>query len=124
MDLINHKRCQLSVEIDPEWELHPRDVHRARQSGQAVLLLDVRHEVEWEISKIPGSTLIPLDALQQRLPELDSWRFKPVVVYCRSGMRSLRAAELLRSAGFTSVMSMAGGIELWAEVIDPAVRGR
>jgi len=122
MNLIDLERCKLPVDIDPEWEIHPRDVHSARQSGESVLLLDVRHEVEWEIANIPGATLIPLGALPQRLTELESWRFKSVVVYCRTGVRSLRAAESLRNAGFTSVKSMAGGIELWAEVIDPAVR--
>lgn len=122
MQPIQEEHKNRTRSIDPDWEVHPQEVHRARQDRESLLLLDVRHEVEWEIANISGATLIPLDTLSQRLAELESWRLKPVVVYCRSGVRSLRAAAMLREAGFTSVKSMAGGIELWADMIDPAVR--
>lgn len=109
------------LEADPEWELLPHQVHHLRQSAEPPLLLDVRHEVEWELGNISGALLIPLDELAQRLEELVHWRQKRVVVYCRSGVRSLRAAELLREKGFKSVHSMAGGILAWGEFIDPSV---
>ena len=110
-----------NISVDPHWELHPHHVHRLRQSAQPLLLLDVRHEVEWELGKIDGAMLIPLDNLAQRLEELLHWRRKRVVVYCRSGVRSLRATELLRENGFEMVHSMAGGILAWGELIDPSV---
>ena len=106
---------------DPEWELLPHQVHHLRQSAEPHLLLDVRHEVEWELGKIAGAMLIPLDELGQRLEELVHWRRERVVVYCRSGVRSLRATELLRENGFETVHSMAGGILAWGELIDPSV---
>lgn len=109
------------LKADPEWELLPHQVHHLRQSAEPPLLLDVRHEVEWELGKIAGALLIPLDELAQRLEELGHWRHKRVVVYCRSGVRSLRAAELLREKGFKSVHSMAGGILAWGELVDPSV---
>ncbi len=109
------------LKADPEWELLPHQVHQLRQSAQPLLLLDVRHEVEWELGKIDGAMLIPLDNLAQRLEELLHWRRKRVVVYCRSGVRSLRATELLRENGFEMVHSMAGGILAWGTLIDPSV---
>lgn len=109
------------VTADPAWELLPHHVHELRQSAEPLLLLDVRHEVEWELGKISGALLIPLDELAQRLEELVHWRRKRVVVYCRSGIRSLQAVELLRENGFEIVHSMAGGIVAWGELIDPSV---
>jgi adenylyltransferase/sulfurtransferase len=108
--------------IDSAWELYPHEVHQLRQSGVPLLLLDVRDEVEWEIATIAGAYFLPLDTLVQRQRELESWRSQHVVIYCRSGIRSLRALEILRQAGFESVHSMAGGIEAWAELVDPSIR--
>jgi adenylyltransferase/sulfurtransferase len=122
MNVITEEIKKTVVASDPEWEVHPHEVHHARRSGKKILMLDVRYEVEWEIAKIDGSTLIPLDTLSECLEELEPWRNERVVVFCRSGVRSLRAVAILRKAGFKSVHSMAGGIELWAELIDSAVR--
>ena len=69
--------------------------------------------------EIEGANLIPLGELPQRAHELD--REKEIFVLCHSGMRSERAAELLRSAGFPRVANVAGGIDAWSEEIDPNV---
>ncbi|MBU1040582.1 MAG: sulfurtransferase [Proteobacteria bacterium] len=74
-------------------------------------LLDVRQDFEYAEGHLPGATLIPLPELADRASELDP--ALPAVVYCRSGMRSLAAANLLSGLGFQDVVSMQGGIMAW-----------
>ena len=74
-------------------------------------LLDVRQMREYEESRIPGSTLIPLPQLSNRLQELDPE--KPVLVYCAIGGRSRAAAQLLAGKGFKEVFNLKGGIRAW-----------
>jgi sulfur-carrier protein adenylyltransferase/sulfurtransferase len=83
-----------------------------------VVLLDVREPHEYEINRIPGSVLIPKDALPGRLSELDPT--KDYVVHCLSGVRSLESVELLRGAGFRA-RSMRGGINLYARQVDSSI---
>lgn len=74
-------------------------------------LLDVRQDFEYAEGHLPGATLIPLPQLADRAGELDP--ALPAVVYCRSGRRSLAAANLLSGLGFWDVVSMQGGIMAW-----------
>jgi adenylyltransferase/sulfurtransferase len=89
------------------------------ESGQPFMLLDVREPFEFEMARIEGAKLIPLGDLPQRLGELD--RAKEIFVFCHSGMRSDRAADFLRGAGFPRVSSVAGGIDAWSQEVDPNV---
>ena len=73
------------------------------------LLLDVRSEQEFNLSNIPNAFLIPLDELDGRINELP--KNEEIVVYCKSGLRSERAARLLRDFGFERVRSLDGGID-------------
>jgi adenylyltransferase/sulfurtransferase len=70
-----------------------------------------------QISRLEGAKLIPLGQLASRLSELDS--ADEMVVFCKAGTRSARALELLLSAGFRKVKNLQGGINAWAEDIDP-----
>lgn len=83
-----------------------------------VQLVDVREEWETRIATLPGSVLIPLGELPQRVDELD--RDRPVVTYCHSGVRSARAARFLVEQGFQA-SSLHGGINAWSAMIDPRV---
>lgn len=74
-------------------------------------LLDVRTHKENSIMRFCGSKLIGLDELDSRFSEVAPRL--PVVVYCRSGIRSLRAARLLRSRGYSEVLNLSGGILAW-----------
>ena len=87
--------------------------------GENVFILDVRNPPEYEICRIPGSTLLPLPELAQRLGELDPQR--EMVVHCKSGMRSAKAIDFLRQRGFTKLKNLKGGILAWAEQIDPSM---
>ncbi len=83
------------------------------------LLIDVREPGEWEIVHLPGADLVPLGELPAVLSRLDSRR--PIVTYCHHGIRSMKALEILRGAGFHDVRSLAGGIDAWAREVDPGM---
>lgn len=87
--------------------------------GEKVLVLDVRNPEEYQICRIPGTTLIPLPALPQRFGELD--RECELIVHCKSGMRSQKAIQLLREQGFHKLVNLKGGILAWADRIDPTM---
>src|SRR5580698_2462559 len=90
---------------------------KARDAGKDAFLLDVREPHEFKIAQI-GGHLIPLGDLQKRVGELDKNR--EIVVHCKSGGRSQKAAEFLQQAGF-KVKNLAGGIQAWSDKIDPRV---
>jgi rhodanese-related sulfurtransferase len=93
-------------------EATPNEAEAALASGGAVLL-DVREPWEYEQKHIPGSVLIPLAELPQRLRELPGDR--DIYVHCRIGGRSARAVEFLRDAGWPRSVNVLGGIEAWEE---------
>jgi len=74
-------------------------------------LLDVRQPGEFEESRIPGATLIPLPELPGRMSELDPGQ--PVLTYCAVGGRSRAAAQYLSGQGFKEVFNLKGGIAAW-----------
>jgi len=86
---------------------------------EGALLLDVREPFETAISVVPGSQLVPMRQIPESLAELP--RDRPILVLCKVGMRSLRVTQYLRANGFASVSNVAGGIDAWAEQIDPSL---
>ena len=100
-------------------EVSARALKAELDAGRPVVLLDVREPFEWEICRIPGSVLMPLREVPARLTELDP--AATVVTVCHTGMRSLDAAQFLRSRGIANARSLRGGVAGWAEEIDPAM---
>jgi adenylyltransferase/sulfurtransferase len=100
-------------------EIDPVAVKARLDSGEDLQLIDVREPQEYQICHIPQARLIPLGELPKRLHELD--RSRPIVVHCKTGGRSAKAADLLRQNGFTGVLNMTGGILAWSDKVDPAV---
>ncbi len=93
---------------------------KARLDDQdGVFILDVRDPPEYEICRIPGSTLIPLGDLPARLQELEGR--DDVVVHCKSGVRSAKAVKILHDAGFKKARNLGGGILRWIDQIDPTL---
>jgi molybdopterin/thiamine biosynthesis adenylyltransferase/rhodanese-related sulfurtransferase len=87
--------------------------------GERLFILDVRNPNEYQICRLPGSTLLPLPELGQRFSEVP--RDREVVVHCKSGMRSAKAVQFLREQGYTKLKDLTGGILAWAERIDPSM---
>jgi len=102
-----------------ELEITPAELKTRLNSGEKLVLVDVREPWEQEICRIEGARLVPLGALAANvntLPDVDE-----VICYCHHGMRSLDAAAWLRFQGFEKAKSLAGGIERWSLEVDPNV---
>jgi adenylyltransferase/sulfurtransferase len=98
-------------------------VHELKQKMEgngALTIVDVREAFEYEIARIEGSKLISLGELRSRFGEFPA--DDEIILVCKSGTRSAHAAELLRTAGFTRAYSLEGGIDAWADEIDPAMQ--
>ena len=100
-------------------EIEPAELMREWTANPALVVLDVREPHEYAIARIEGARLIPLSELAGRLRELDGRA--EIVTHCHHGLRSLKAREILKGAGFASVRSLAGGIDAWACEVDPKV---
>lgn len=83
------------------------------------LLIDVREPWEFQLCHIPGSQLLPLRQVQERLSELDPEA--EIVLICHHGVRSYRAGLFLQQAGFGRIYNLQGGVEAWARDVDPAM---
>ncbi len=105
-------------EGNDDWEITAPTLADRLRSGAAIRVIDVREPHELQISRIPGAENIPLGELAARLPELDS--SQEIVLVCKNGNRSLRALEMLYSAGFTRIKNLEGGINAWAQTVDPS----
>ncbi len=93
----------------PQVEINPAQAYAKYQQG--AFFLDVRSQEEWNQFHIAGSTLIPLDQLQNRLGELP--KSKEIVVVCLSGHRSQSGTAILQQAGFAHVFCLNGGLQAW-----------
>src|SRR5437899_1398232 len=97
-------------------EIQVEELKRRLDAGEDVFVLDVREPHEYQICNI-GGYLIPLGDLPKRVHELDSSR--EIVAHCRSGVRSAKAVDFLRKAGFRRVHHLAAGSLAWADRVDP-----
>ena len=88
-------------------------------SATPPLLIDVREPWEAELVSIPGSVLIPLGELPERISELDS--DADIVLYCHHGMRSDRALQFLQRMEFSRVRHLTGGVDAYAVKVDPSL---
>ena len=93
---------------------------RSATDRPAPVLLDVREPWELAICHIEGAVAIPLGQLGARLGELDPAR--PLVCVCHHGSRSQQAAVALDHAGFTDVHNLRGGIDAWADEVEPGLQ--
>jgi len=102
-----------------EGDLDPVELNQWIGERRPMYLLDVREPQEYQLCRIPGAHLIPLGQLPSRLSEIDHNDL--VVAYCRSGVRSGKATQLLKKSGFKKVKNLAGGILAWSDKVDPSV---
>jgi adenylyltransferase/sulfurtransferase len=92
------------------------ELARMTTNGDNFYLVDIREPAEWEIVRIPGATLIPKGDLPSKLAELP--QDKPVVLYCKTGVRSAEALVLLKNAGFTDAKHVQGGVSAWTVQVE------
>jgi sulfur-carrier protein adenylyltransferase/sulfurtransferase len=94
-------------------EINANDLKARLMAGEKVILLDVRQPEEHEAQHIPNSMLIPLGELEERIDELEEYRDKEIIVYCRSGARSGQACMFLEMLGFEHPINLRGGMLSW-----------
>ena len=111
--------CDAPASADAGEEIACTELAERLGRGEELLLLDVREPHEVEIAVLPGALHIPLRQLPEKLDRLDP--AAEIVVHCKLGGRSARAVKLMREAGFSRTRNLAGGIDRWAERIDPSV---
>ncbi len=102
-----------------DWDITVSELDARLKVGEKILLIDVREPHELQISRLHGAQSIPLGQLASRMSELDS--AEEIVLFCKVGPRSTRALEVLASAGFRKIKNLKGGINAWAEEIDPSL---
>src|SRR5712691_4829131 len=105
------------VTVNNATEITASELKQRLDRGDSLKIVDVREPNEYQINRIPGSTLIPLGDVPKRYSELDSE--DEIVVHCKMGGRSAKAADFLRSVGFKKVLNLKGGILDWIDKVDP-----
>ncbi|MFI6218428.1 adenylyltransferase/sulfurtransferase MoeZ [Nocardia brasiliensis] len=98
-----------------------RELKELLDAGKEIELIDVREPVEWDIVHIDGAKLIPKDRILsgEALSELPQNR--PIVLHCKTGVRSAEALAALKRAGFADATHLQGGVIAWARQIDPSL---
>jgi len=113
-------------------EIMPWDLSKRLSSGAAPVLLDVREPSEFALLRIPGSINVPRGVLEQScewnydetLPMLAADRTQEIVVICRSGKRSVLAADVMQQLGFSNVVSLKTGVRGWNDFEQALVDGQ
>jgi len=109
---------EAAVEQVFEGDIDPVEVKAKIDRGDPFVLIDVREPHEYQICHIPYAKLIPLGELPKRVNELNT--ADEIVAHCKSGMRSAKAVDFLKKAGFRA-RNMKGGILAWSDKVDPSV---
>lgn len=98
-------------------ELLPEQLRQKMEKDSSCMLLDVRQPWEFNICQIKGSTNIPLSQLSEKLDDIPD--DVDIITICHHGVRSKQAAYLLMQCGFIRVASLQGGVNAWAQDIEP-----
>ena len=106
--------------VDGIPQITVEELKRKLDRKEDIFVLDVREPHEYPIANL-GAPLIPVGDVERRLGELTNHKDDEVIVHCRSGARSQKAAVVLKNAGFTHVSNLTGGILAWADKIDPSM---
>ena len=113
-------RAQPASQPDQLEEITATDLKQRIDSGDDIQIIDVREPHEYEIARIPGTSLIPLAHVTNRMDEIDP--SKETVVHCKMGGRSAKAITALKSAGFRGrLINLKGGITAWSDEVDKNV---
>lgn len=102
-------------------ELDCKAVKAKLDAGEKFLFLDCREQSEYDTARIPGTVLISMRELPDRVGELEAHRESAIIVHCHHGGRSMRVTNWLRQQGFAQATNLAGGIDEWSQTIDPSI---
>jgi adenylyltransferase/sulfurtransferase len=120
LEVARDKAVVEAAVVDGIPQISVEELKRKLDAKEDVFVLDVREPHEVPIANL-GAPLIPVGELEKRVGELAAQKDREIVVHCRSGSRSQKAALILKNAGFKNVENLAGGILAWADKIDPSM---
>lgn len=103
-------------------EVNPNEAVRLMNHEDAVVL-DVREDGEFKEGHVINARHIPVGVLESRCNELETFKEKPLIVYCRSGQRAAKASSILQRQGFKFVYKLNGGIMAWTGANMPVSKG-
>lgn len=113
-------RTEPQTKADALEEITAAELKQRLDDGRDVQIVDVREPFEFDIARIPGTTLIPLGQVVSRMNEIDPSR--ETVMHCKAGVRSAKAIAALKQAGFPGrLINLKGGITAWSDEVDPKV---
>jgi hypothetical protein len=107
--------------VDGIPQISVQELKRKLDAKEDVFVLDVREPHEHKIANL-GAPLIPVGDIERRASELADKKNSEIVVYCKAGVRSQKAALALKQTGFANISNLTGGILAWAEKIDPSMQ--
>ncbi len=110
-------------EISEISEISPTELKNRLDSGEKIVLLDIREPHELMIASMENAVHIPKGELGERLSEIDAYKNGQIdiVVFCRTGRRSVECSNFLREAGFNRVFNLTGGLHAWSDDVDCTV---
>lgn len=111
--------CKKEEDKMSERVINPVELDKELKDGKSLVLLDVRNWEEVALGSLPNSKHIPLADLPKRSEELE--KDSDIVVYCKSGGRSMRAMQFLAERGFSKIRNLTGGILAWSRDVDPSL---
>jgi sulfur-carrier protein adenylyltransferase/sulfurtransferase len=120
LEIAQNKAVAEAAVVDGIPQMSVQTLKKKLDAKENIFVLDVREPHEVPIASI-GAPLIPVGSLAERVGEIASHKNDEVIIHCRSGARSQKAALILKEAGFTNVSNLAGGILAWADNIDPSM---
>lgn len=115
---VSEEQIAVATNAGSATEISAVELKARLDRGDQLKIVDVREPNEYQINRIPGSQLIPLGEIPRRYAELDP--NDEIVVQCKMGGRSAKAADYLRSVGFKRVLNLKGGILDWVDKVDPS----
>ena len=95
------------------------ELEEVLDSEKEIVLVDVRDQNEWDICHIEGAKLMPVEEFDKYIPQLH--QDDEIYLYCYKGTRSMNALKQLHAEGFKKIKSLTGGIDRWAELVDPSM---
>ena len=110
------------MEVPLEMEVEEARVWVDELGGPTRRLVDCREEDEWSLCRIEGAEWIPLSRFAELAPVKLGDQAAEIVVYCHHGVRSMHATQWLRREGYDKTRSLRGGIDRWADLVDPEMR--
>lgn len=102
-------------------EIDCQTVKSRLDAGDEFLFIDCREQKEYDLVRIEGAKLIPMSEIPERVSELEEHKDSEIIIHCHHGGRSLNVANWLKQNGFSNPLSMAGGIDVWAQEIDTSL---